>query len=410
MKKYLFMSLILSAALLAGCSDDDPIEVSNVSLDETTLQLLPGESMQLTATVTPDDAENKTITWTSSNPDAATVSEEGLVVAVAPGVTVIAAASGSKAATCEVTVAYPVETVFIPAGSFMMGSPESEPNRHPMETQHPVTLTKDFHMGKYQVTNAQYAEFLNSTEIEVYEVSGYWIAAGKVTYNKNGEAVTDEKQDFIYSSDGPYLNDTGLNWDEATSTWTPAPGKEDSPMTWVSWYGAVAYANWIGGSLPTEAQWEYACRGDYANKATETNTLPFGIGTGRKLTGDMANFYTSAPYDLDGETPGWYEDESAIDLYKQSTTPVGYYSDYANSYGLYDMHGNVNEWCLDQWNVNDNYLDLDATDPLSTAGSMQVIRGSFWSAYAMYCRSASRGNASANSVDASLGFRVIFYP
>ena len=161
-----------------------------------------------------------------------------------------------------------IETVKIPAGgkTFLMGSSDGsnigngnstglnttpkEPNRYNDETQHSVTLTKDFYMSKYQITNAQYAAFLNAKGIgnpATATVEGY----GSRT--------------LVSASSGSY--DWGLHYN--TDRWEPVSAYENHPVIYVTWYGAKAYADWIGGTLPTEAQWEYACRGGEANK-------PFG--------------------------------------------------------------------------------------------------------------------------------------
>lgn len=285
------------------------------------------------------------------------------------------------------------ETVLIPKGSFMRGSPENEPGRESNETQHQVTLTWDFYIGKYPVTNAQYAAFLNTNGIGQ---DGIW---------KEGMHPI---QVLIKAS--PSKFNWGLNWDRTNNKWVPVPGYERHPVIYVSWYGADAYARYLGGRLPSEAEWEYACRGDYANKATETNTQPFGIGTGGKLTGDIANFNATYPYELDRGTPGEYEDPDAFGLYKQSTTPVGYY-DNPNNYGLYDMHGNVLEWCND-WYTENYERDL-AKDPrggvFTTLG--HVVRGGNWSYSARNCRSAFRTYSDLiNTGSFDIGFRIVIAP
>ncbi|GHU79442.1 hypothetical protein FACS1894145_3600 [Bacteroidia bacterium] len=283
-----------------------------------------------------------------------------------------------------------IPVAYIPKGTFMMGSPSTEPNRYSDETQHPVTLTKDFYMGKYPVTNAQYAAFLNANTIGN---NGLW-ASGSYP-----------AQRLVSASSGSY--NWGLNWDNGNNKWVPVSGYDNHPVIYVTWYGADEYARWVGGSLPTEAQWEYACRGDYPNKATEVNTLPFGIGTGRKLTGDMANFYATYPYDLDNGHSGNYNDPSQSGLYKGATTAVGSYPD-ANNYGLYDMHGNVFEWCSDWYG---NYDSGSVSDPKGSAtGSARVLRGGNWSLNAQNCRSAFRDYGSPGSANGSVGFRVVFVP
>ena len=289
---------------------------------------------------------------------------------------------------------FAMHKAFIKAGTFQMGSPASEPDRSNDETQHPVTLTKDFRMSRYQVTNSQYAAFLNANGIGS---DGKW-ATGQYP-----------NQQLISASPGSY--DWGLHWNSTDNKWEPSGANStdysDHPVICVTWYGAMEYARWVGGSLPTEAQWEYACRGDYPNKATETDTKPFGIGNGTKLTYDMANFDTHCPYDV--AQGGEYNDASGTG-YKGSTTPVGFYSGYANNYGLYDMHGNVREWCLDQWDASDNYSSLPDTDPVGNSGSHRVLRGGDRDYNAMFCRSAFRNYAPPAHASISIGFRVVFVP
>ncbi|GHU83252.1 hypothetical protein FACS189415_5180 [Bacteroidia bacterium] len=289
-----------------------------------------------------------------------------------------------------------IPVAFIPKGTFMMGSPGTEPNRNSNETQHQVTLTKDFYMSRYQVTNAQYAAFLNANNIGS---DGLW-ASGSYP-----------SEILIYASNvrNSGSSNWGLNWDNGNNKWVPASGYDNHPVIYVTWYGADEYARWAGGSLPTEAQWEYACRGDYPNKATEVNTLPFGIGTGKKLTGDMANFWATYPYDLDYTSPGSYYDATQSGLYKDGTTAVGAYP-YANNYGLYDMHGNVLEWCSDRY--SSSYYNGGAmTDPAGPAsGSYRVLRGGDWLHDALRCRSASRDDAEPDDAFSFIGFRVVFVP
>jgi len=242
-----------------------------------------------------------------------------------------------------------ITTALIPAGTFTMGSPESEESRFPNETQHVVTLSA-FRMSKYEITNAQYAAFLNAKSIGrdgLYAAGAY------------------PSQTLIYENSSYGLHYSG-------SQWVPVAGYETSPVTYVTWYGAAEFAAYVGGCLPTEAQWEYACRAG--------TTTPFSTGT--SLTNLQANY-----------------DGSGI-------KPVGSYA--ANAYGLYDMHGNVWEWCADWYGT---YPISAQTNPTGAAtGSFRVIRGGSWYYFAEICRSALRNYAGPDGSGSTVGFRVVFVP
>ena len=276
-----------------------------------------------------------------------------------------------------------VETVLIPAGTFLMGSPDSEFGRDNYdERQHRVKLSKDFYLGKYEVTNAQYCEFLN--------------AAGVGSEGTKNEIAAGQK--LIYA------HEWGVTYNISNNKWEPQTGYENYPVVNVTWYGADAYCQWAGGFLPTEAQWEFACRGG------QTESLPFGIGNGKKLTSEMANFDGRWPYDLDQRGSSY----SSSGTYLGKTSLVGYYQDYANGYGLYDMHGNVMEWCADWYDTNygltDAQLNGTVTDPTGPKdpGSGRVLRGGRWSDSARDCRSAFRSYNFPDYYDVSIGFRVAF--
>lgn len=271
-----------------------------------------------------------------------------------------------------------MDFVKIPAGTFIMGSPDgtngttAEPNRSSNEAQHGVTLTQDFYMGKYQVTNAQYAAFLKATGIGS-------TGKGDVSYYKEGMPVT-ENQTFIFASSGS--ENWGLNWSGVDNKWIPVSGYEKHPAINVTWYGAKAYADWMGGSLPTEAQWEYGCR------AGTTTAYSYG---------DTAN----------GDYM-WYSSNNTTNGEINGTKTVG--RKQANVYGLYDMHGNVYEWCLDQWDGSNNYGYHSLTDPLCTTGFARVLRGGSWDFNAQYCRSAYRSIETPSIYDYTIGFRVAVVP
>ena len=256
-----------------------------------------------------------------------------------------------------------IQTVLIPAGMFLMGSPESEVNRYTNETQYPVTLTA-FRMSKYEITNAQYAAFLNAKSIGS---NGIYATAGYGTQN------------LIYA------HCWGLTY--SGTQWVPVTGYENAPVINVTWYGATEYATYIGGTLPTEAQWEYACRAG--------TTTPFN--TGNFLTNLQANYNWEYPYN--GGT-------NTVTNSPRKTQTVGTYA--PNAYGLYDMHGNVWEWCADRYGT---YPTTAQTNPTgTTTGSSRVIRGGCWSDYAQNCRSACRYSTGPYNHGSIIGFRVVLVP
>jgi formylglycine-generating enzyme required for sulfatase activity len=176
---------------------------------------------------------------------------------------------------------------------------------------------------------------------------------------------------LIWASSSPY--DWGLHWNSGASKWEPAPGCAIRPVIRVTWYGAKAFAEWAGGSLPTEAQWEYACR------AGTTTAYSYGAAAN-------GNYM-------------WYDSNSG-----SVTHDVGLKQ--PNPWGLYDMHGNVFEWCSD-WYVD--YGSAAATDPTgATSGSNRVLRGGDWYYDAEDCRSANRLSDPPGSSSLSYGFRVVW--
>jgi formylglycine-generating enzyme required for sulfatase activity len=224
-----------------------------------------------------------------------------------------------------------IEWVEIPAGTFTMGSPAGEVGRGLDETQHQVTLSA-FKMSKHAVTFEQYDRFCDAT----------------------GRTKPDDK-----------------GW-----------GRGDRPVINISWHDAVAFAEWMGCRLPTEAEWEYACRA-----GTET---PFN--TGENITTSQANYDGNYPYN--GNAKG--ED-------RQQTVPVGQFA--PNAWGLYNMHGNVWEWCGDWY--GDYSTDVQTNPKGASSGSERVCRGGSWNLYALFCRSAYRHSRSPDYRNDYVGFRVV---
>jgi formylglycine-generating enzyme required for sulfatase activity len=259
-----------------------------------------------------------------------------------------------------------ITMVNIPAGTFMMGSPASEVSRDPNnENQFQVTLSA-FKMSKFEITNAQYAAFLNAEKIG----SDALYAAGAYP-----------KQALVYPSTPPY--DWGLHYSGAQ--WVPAAGCENFPVTFVNWYGATVFAAYVGGRLPTEAEWEYACRAG--------STGPFS--TGNCLGSLEANYGWSQPYSscvrTNNPSPG-------------KPLVVGSYA--ANAWGLCDMYGNQWEWCSDIYGL---YPTTPQTNPTGAkTGSGRVSRGGGYHAPASFCRSASRAGCDANPITGlDTGMRIV---
>jgi len=242
-----------------------------------------------------------------------------------------------------------MELVLIPAGEFMMGSPSSESDRDDDEgPQHRVRVTCPFYMGKCEVTNAQYRQFVRD--------SGY---------DGSGEADGGYLKHFRGDSEMP----TGDNY----------------PIVWVSWKNAQAFCQWLSRRtgwevrLPTEAEWEYACR------AGSSTAYCFGDSASR--LGDYA----------------WYDDNSG-----GKTHPVG--GKRLNGWGLYDMHGNVWEWCAD-WYGWDYYAQSPPADPKGPSHSgRRVLRGGSWLYYPRFCRSAVRDRLAPTNTNLNDGFRVVVSP
>jgi len=257
-----------------------------------------------------------------------------------------------------------ISTVNIPEGTYIMGSPVTEPFRKSDETQYQVTLSA-FRMSVFETTNAQYADFLNAERIGN---DGKYAAGAYPT------------QALIAGTSSWGLTYSG-------SQWVPEVGYENNPVINVTWYGATEFATYVGGTLPTEAQWEYACRA--------ATTTPFNTGT--CLSNIQANYDWAYPYSTCTNTyttlPG-------------KTQAVGTYP--PNTYGLFDMHGNVWEWCSDWYGA---YPTTAQANPTGAAtGSRRIFRGGSWGHSTQSCRSAYRYDLNPSSYTNSGGFRVVFVP
>lgn len=291
---------------------------------------------------------------------------------------------------CGAAAQTKIETVRIPAGTFEMGNTPKGHESYRIDPKHDVTISEDFYMCKYEVTNAQYAEFLNAAG-----VGGDGMCE---TADYGGQKVVEASKGEL---------DWGMHYEGGR--WVPADGCADFPAIYVTWYGAAEFARRAGGSLPTEAQWEYASRGGREGKL-------FGIGDGDKLYCDMANIMGKYPFDREhgGEIKDY--DGSLGHPHESPMQPVkvGSYPDYTtDTYGLHDMHGNVSEWCADwfqmQYGLNAEQLAGVAVDPEGNgAGEERVFRGGNCRSPAVFSRSAARDADKPGAAYANIGFRVVF--
>ena len=234
-----------------------------------------------------------------------------------------------------------LEIVMIEPGTFIMGSPEDELGREGDEIQHEVTLTREYGMGKYEVTQAQF------------------------------EAIMGTNPSDFKGADLPVEQ---VSWDDAMEFCKKLTAKEKAAGRLPEGYEYT---------LPTEAQWEYACR---AGTTTALNS-------GKNLSDK-----DQCP---EMDEVGWYYYNS-----DDATHSVGQKK--PNAWGLYDMHGNVWEWCLDWYG---DYPSSAVTDPKGpSSDSYRVVRGGSWSDGANYCRSARRGYGYPGISFIFYGFRVALAP
>jgi sulfatase modifying factor 1 len=244
-----------------------------------------------------------------------------------------AAEQPTEQAAKSITNTIGMHLQLIPAGTFLMGSPVTEEGRYDDETQHKVTISKTFYMQTTEVTQGQWKSVMGTEP---------W-----------------KGEDYV--KEGPNYAATYVSWNDAVAYCEKLSEKE-----------SVTYR------LPTEAEWEYACRA-----GTET---AWSFGNDEKVLGDYA----------------WY-DKNALDIRERYAHQVRLKK--PNAFGLYDMHGNAHEWCHDFYGKH-YYKQSPAKDPTGpTSGSSRVLRGGSWGNYSRYTRSASRPWFAVPHYD--VGFRLV---
>jgi formylglycine-generating enzyme required for sulfatase activity len=237
--------------------------------------------------------------------------------------------------------------VRIPAEGFMMGSPAAEPERLSRESPQRIVTVPEFYLGKYPVTQAQWRAVANLPKVE-QEL---------------------QLQPSRFSGD-------------------------DLPVERVSWYEVEEFCRRLSVvtgrvyRLPSEAEWEYACRG--------RTTTPFHFG--ETISTDLANYNGNYVYG-----------NGKKGVYREKTTPVGNFNA-ANFFGLHDMHGNVFEWCLDNYHDDYEGATTDGSAWINSdtdQNTSKMVRGGCWFNYPHDCRSACRNNVNPDYLNYFIGFRVV---
>jgi formylglycine-generating enzyme required for sulfatase activity len=277
--------------------------------------------------------------------------------------------------TIELDDGVKLELVLIPAGSFVMGDNNGH---HDEKPAHKVTISKPFYLGRCEVTVAQFRQFVEAT--------GYTTDAEKGTGFQGAFGWDRATMDFKMNEEFSWQN-TGF------------PQSDSHPVVNVSWNDAMEFCNWLSGKegrhfrLPTEAEWEYACRA-----GTTTSYFHSNDNKGLEKVANVADaaFVKQFP-ELEAAIKG--NDDHAY------TSPVGSFS--PNPFGLLDMHGNVWEWCAG-WYDPEFYVISPTDDPVGpVAGGERVYRGGGWFNCARGFRSATRSGSQPENRNLTLGFRVL---
>jgi len=283
-----------------------------------------------------------------------------------------------------------LELVLISAGSFMMGSDESaeelvqffntnygadlKAERYkPEHPCHRVKITRPFYLGRYHVTRGQFRQFVEATG---YQTDAEKDGTGAMEFN--GETF-EQKPEFT--------------WRNASFAQT-----DEHPVVNVSWNDAAAFCDWLSRKavqayrLPSEAQWEYACRAG--------TTTRYYSGDDPETLAQVGNV---ADATAKTRFPGWKSTLQAGDGYV-FTAPVGRFR--PNAWGLYDMPGNAWQWCADRYN-EDYYAASPVDDPKGPdSGVYHVLRGGSWYGGPHLCRSANRFRSAPDGRGNFIGFRI----
>ena len=254
--------------------------------------------------------------------------------------------------------------VLIIGGTFFMGSPKNDSVITRFEIRHQVTVSS-FYMSKYQITQMEYERIMEinpskfiGTNLPVEQVSWY----DAIEYCNKLSQI--EGLSPVYTINKTLRDPNNLN--------------DNDSLKWVVTWDRNAN----GYRLPTEAEWEYACRAG-------TNTT---FNTGNKINTDQANYNGNYPYE-----------KNKKGIFRGRTTDVGSFR--PNRWGLFDMHGNVWEWC---WDWEGPYSSSSQIDPSGAVSSRsRIYRGGSWGNRGAYIRSANRGASNPTTRSEAVGFRIV---
>jgi formylglycine-generating enzyme len=313
-------------------------------------------------------------------------------------VALLAACATPRTATVD---SLGISFVRVPAGEFLMGSDESvqalaadypaleRPRFEGLSDEapvHRVRITKPFEMSRHEITVGQFRTFLRRSGHVPESVAD---GTGGYGYNPAYDPATSPRRDAFEGRSPRY------SWQN--------PGfaqGDDHPVVNVTWNDAVALARWLSQQegrayrLPTEAEWEYACRAGGTGRYQHGDDPAGLIGVGNTFDEDAA---LNWPAWGDRAVPG--RDGHAF------TAPVGAYT--ANAFGLHDMHGNVWEWVSD-WHGDDYYAQSPVDDPTGPAdGAVKVRRGGSWHTWSLYTRCAFRNWNTVQTRYTLVGIRLV---
>ena len=289
---------------------------------------------------------------------------------------------GTRAVTLGVR--HSVEQVVIPAQTFLMGDAQGAGRLADGELPvHRIEL-EQFSIDATSVTNADFARFAEDTgfrtEAETFGFSAVFHLALRA-----------DKADVIGSPAATpwWLGVRGADWSHPGGAQSALEGLSDHPVVHISWNDALAYCQWAGRALPTEAQWECASRG-----GLESARYPWGDVLGENWA---CNIWQGTFPTINTEADGWL-----------TTAPVRSYE--PNGYGLWQTVGNVWEWCADWWDPNYYQHSPRREPPGPESGEVKVLRGGSYLCHDSYCNRYRNSARSSNSSDSSMGnagFRTV---